>query len=150
MIIKHSRFPSPEQIYALEQAARRARAEAIAHLFHGVVQGLAEVIARGSPRDAGARVRPRAIASDISSEKERPMAESFWKTAAASLPPQVQQRYARLFEAADEYEPLLDFVMTARGRAHRALAHACRGLADALRNAAGKLDIAARRLTPTP
>ena len=77
------------------------------------------------------------------------MAESFWKAAAASLPPQVQWRYARLFEAAEEFEQLLDFVLTARGRAHRALARAFRGLADALRNAARTLDAAAWRLTLT-
>jgi len=75
------------------------------------------------------------------------MSDSFWKTAAASLPPQVQWRYARLFEAAEQFEQLLDFVLTARGRAHRTLAHACRGLADALRNAARALDAAAWHLT---
>lgn len=77
------------------------------------------------------------------------MAESFWKAAAASLPPHVQWRYARLFEAAEQFEQLLDFVLTARGRAHRALAHACSGLADALRNAARALDAAAWHLTLT-
>jgi len=77
------------------------------------------------------------------------MAKSFWKTALASLPPQVQWRYARLFEAAEQFEELLDFVLTARGRAHRALARAFRGLADALRNAARTLDAAAWRLTLT-
>ena len=76
------------------------------------------------------------------------MAESFWRTAAASLPPHVQQRYASLFEAAEEYEPVIEFIVTARVRAHRALAQGCRGLADALRNAARALDVAARRLTP--
>jgi len=77
------------------------------------------------------------------------MAESFWKAAAASLPPHVQRRYAHLFEAAERFEPMLDFVLTARGRAHRALARACRGLADALRNAARALDAAAWRLMLT-
>jgi hypothetical protein len=75
------------------------------------------------------------------------MADSFWRTAAASLPPHVQRRYAHLFEAAEEFEPLLDFILTARGRAHCALARACRGLADALRDAARALDAAAWRLT---
>jgi len=74
------------------------------------------------------------------------MAQSFWKTAAASLPPQVQWRYAGLFEAAEQFERLLDFVITVRGRAHRALARACGGLADALRDAARALDSAAWRL----
>jgi hypothetical protein len=77
------------------------------------------------------------------------MNESFWKTAAASLPPQVQWRYAKLFEAAEEFEQMLDFVLTSRGRAHHALARACRGLADALRRSARRLDAAAWRLLTT-
>lgn len=77
------------------------------------------------------------------------MTESFWKTAAASLPPQIQWRYAGLFEAAERYERLFDFVAASGGRARRALAQACRGIADALRNAARALDLAARRLTAT-
>ena len=36
-------------------------------------------------------------------------AESFWKKAAASLPPHVQRRYAHLFDAAERYEPVIDF-----------------------------------------
>jgi hypothetical protein len=75
------------------------------------------------------------------------MAESFWRTAAASLPPHVQSRHAKLFEAAEEFDALLDFVLTARGRVHSALARACRGLAAALRDAARALDAAAWRLT---
>ena len=149
MTIKHPRYPTREEIDALVQAARRDRAETIARLFRDAVRGLAKLIARGSPAGAFARARRQTVPSDISSAKKRPMAESFWRTAAASLPPQVQQRYARLFEAAEEYEQLLDFVVTARSRAHRALARACRGLADALRNAARKLDVAAGRLTLT-
>jgi hypothetical protein len=87
--------------------------------------------------------------SDQISAKEQAMAESFWKTAAASLPPQVQWRYARLFETAERYEPLLDLVITAGGRARRVLAQSFRGIAKALRKTARKLDVAARRLTPT-
>lgn len=77
------------------------------------------------------------------------MAESFWKTAAASLPPQIRWRYAGLFEAAERFDLLLDFVATSGGHARRALAQTCRGIADALRNTAQRLDGAARRLTPT-
>ena len=77
------------------------------------------------------------------------MAESFWRKAAASLPPQVQWRYAGLFEAAERFELLYDLVAASGGRARSALAQSCRGIADALRNAARTLDVAARRLTPT-
>jgi succinate dehydrogenase flavin-adding protein (antitoxin of CptAB toxin-antitoxin module) len=77
------------------------------------------------------------------------VSESFWKTAAASLPPTVQQRYARLFEAADKFEQLLDLVVTSGGRARRALAQTFRGIAKTLRKTARKLDVVARRLTPT-
>ena len=77
------------------------------------------------------------------------MTQSFWRTAAASLPPQVQWRYAGLFEAAERYELLFEIVATSGGRARRALAQTCRGIADALRNTARALDVAARRLAPT-
>ena len=90
-----------------------------------------------------------AASSETAFTKDRPMADSFWKTAAASLPPHVQERYASLFEAAEQYEPVIDFIVTARGRAHRALARVCRGMADALRNTARALDAAAWRLTLT-
>ena len=40
-------------------------------------------------------------------------------------------------------EPVIDFIVTARGRAYRALARSCHNLADALRNAARALDAAA-------
>ena len=77
------------------------------------------------------------------------MPDSFWKTAAASLPPRVQWRYGSLFEAADEFEQLLEFVLAGRGRFYSALARACRSVADALRKSARRLDVKARRLTPT-
>ena len=77
------------------------------------------------------------------------MTDSFWKNAAASLPPSVQKRYANLFVAADEVEQLIDWLLASRARAYSALAQACRGIADALRRSARKLDVKARRLTPT-
>ena len=77
------------------------------------------------------------------------MAQSFWKAAAASLPPQVRWRYVGMFKAAEQFELLLDSVVTARGRLQRVLARACRGLADSLRDAARALDAAGRRLAPT-
>jgi hypothetical protein len=147
MNMKHFRYPTYEEIDALVRAARRDRAEAVAHLFQDAVRGVAGLIARGLPVETGAR--PRAVPAANSSAEERPMAKSFWKTALASLPPHVQWRYARMFEAAEQFEELLDFVLTARGRADRALARAFRGLADALRNAARTLDAAAWRLTLT-
>jgi hypothetical protein len=118
-------------------------------MFRGAVRGLVTLIARGTPAATRARARKRTLPSNTAFEKERPMAESYWKTAAASLPPHVQERYASLFEAAEQYEPVIDFIVTARGRAYRALARTCRGLADALRNAARALDAAAWRLTLT-
>lgn len=35
-------------------------------------------------------------------------AESFWRTAAASLPPQARRRYLHLFEAAERWEPVVE------------------------------------------
>ncbi|MGH8621421.1 MAG: hypothetical protein ACREUB_07535 [Burkholderiales bacterium] len=77
------------------------------------------------------------------------MAESFWKAAAASLPPHLQWRYARLFETAERIDLLLDFIVSSSGHARRALARTCGGIANALRGAARVLDVAARRLTAT-
>jgi len=37
------------------------------------------------------------------------MTTSFWKDAAASLPPALRDRYAADFEAAERYEHLLEF-----------------------------------------
>lgn len=132
------RYPTHEEIDALVRAARRERAEAIAGFFRVAINLL-----------IGPRARSRTSQSAISSAKERPLTQSFWRTAAASLPPQVQWRYAGLFEAAERYELLFEIVATSGGRARRALAQTCRGIADALRNTARALDVAARRLAPT-
>jgi hypothetical protein len=149
MTIEHFRYPTRAEIDALIEAARRERAEAVARMFRGAVRGLAAFVARGTPADRRARACKRTLPSNTILAKEHPMAESFWKTAAASLPPHVQERYASLFEAAEEYEPVIDFIVTARGRAYRALAQGFRSLADTLRNAARALDAAAWRLTLT-
>ena len=149
MIIEYIRYPTREEIDALVRAARRDRAEAIAGFFRDAVGGLAELIARSFPAIAEAGARRGNSPSAISSAKERPLTESFWRTAAASLPPQIRWRYAGLFEAAERYELLFEIVATSGGRARRALAQTFRGIADALRNAARTLDVAARRLTPT-
>ena len=141
MTIEPIRYPTRDEMDALLEAARRDRAEAVARLIRGAVRGLAELIAPGAP--TGTRARAHALPAEISPAKEHSMSQSFWKTAAASLPPHVQERYASLFQAAEEYEPVIDFIVTARGRAHRALARSCHNLADALRNAARALDAAA-------
>jgi hypothetical protein len=138
MITANFRYPTREEIDALVRAARRERAQAIAGFFRDAFSLL-----------AGPRARRRPSRFAISSAKERPMTQSFWKTAAASLPPQIQWRYAGLFEVAERYEILFDIVATSGGRARRALAQTCRGIADALRNTARALDVAARRLTPS-
>lgn len=76
------------------------------------------------------------------------MTTSFWKKAAASLPPEIRDRYAAHFEAAERYEHLLDFGIEAWPVARRALAKGCHGAAHALRMAARSLDSAARHLKP--
>ncbi|HEY7742119.1 MAG TPA: hypothetical protein VIA19_03650 [Burkholderiales bacterium] len=148
MNIEQFRYPTRAEIDALVRAARRDRSEAIARMFRDAVGGLVGFVAPGSPADAGIHARRQASPSGISIARERIMAESFWRTAAASLPPQVRWRHAGLFEAAERYELLFDLVATSGGRARRALAQACRGVADALRGAARRLDVAAHRLMP--
>ncbi len=75
------------------------------------------------------------------------MSTSFWKEAAASLPPDMQRRYAANFEAAARYEYFVDLGVEASRFAKRALAKGCRIAAHALRKAARILHTAARRLT---
>ena len=53
--------------------------------------------------------------------EEDPMPDTFWRNAAASLPPHVRRRYAHLFEAAERYEPVIDFLVDSAHRARRAL-----------------------------
>ena len=43
--------------------------------------------------------------------EEETAAESFWKKAAASLPPHAQRKYAHLFDAAEQYEPVIEFIV---------------------------------------
>lgn len=48
--------------------------------------------------------------------------ESFWEKAAASLPPRVRRRYGRLFQAAEQYEPVVEFIVDGCARTSRAVA----------------------------
>lgn len=75
------------------------------------------------------------------------MTTSFWKTAAAALPPAVQRRYAGEFEAAERLEQVLDMILAAGGSTRIALAKSCQGVALALRATARFLEAAARRLS---
>lgn len=74
------------------------------------------------------------------------MHSSFWKNAAASLPPQVRRRYAAQFEAAERFEPVLDLIIDAGGYARRALGWGCESVAAGLRKTARILDAVARHL----
>ncbi len=76
------------------------------------------------------------------------MRKSFWKDALASLPPSVQGRYAGSFEAAEQFEALLDLGVGAWGSAKHALAKICQGAARAMRGTARILEGAAHRLLP--
>lgn len=75
------------------------------------------------------------------------MTGSFWKTAAAKLPPEVRQHHAAAFEAADRYEPLVDWLIETGGHVRRALAIGCGATAGALHSVARALEAAARRLS---
>jgi len=77
------------------------------------------------------------------------MCSSFWKNAAASLPPQVRRRYALLFEAAERFDAILDLVIEAGGYARRALGWGCGSVAAGLRKTARFLEAVARRLALT-
>jgi hypothetical protein len=74
------------------------------------------------------------------------MTISFWKGVVASLPPEVQRRYARDLAAAERYEPMLDLAIEIAGIARRVLGRCCRVVAQGLRVSAALLEAAAWRL----
>ena len=75
------------------------------------------------------------------------MTQSFWKDAAASLPPQVRRRHEAEFEAAERYEHLLDLAITGWHQIKRVLARSCKASALGMRAGARSLDAAARLLS---
>jgi hypothetical protein len=133
------RYPTPEEMLALDRAARRARAEAIASLFTAAGRQLKELIRRGA--DA-----PR-TSSQLPTERKT-MTTLFWRNALASLAPSEQRRYASTFEAAERFEILLDLSIEAWGFAKDALARICQVAAQAMRGTARILERAAHRLLP--
>ena len=127
------RYPTPKEMLALDRAARRARAEAIASLFTAAGRQLKELIRRGA--DA-----PR-TSSQLPTERKT-MTTLFWRNALASLPPSVQRRYATAFEAAERFETMLDlgieiwgFAKDAIAKTYEVAAHAMRGTARTLERA---------------
>jgi hypothetical protein len=77
------------------------------------------------------------------------MAGSFWKEAAAALPPEVRRRHAAELAAAERYENVIDGCLEAWRVGRRLLAIACAGFALALRVMARILYAAGRRLSST-
>jgi len=131
--VESFRYPTPEEMLALDRAARRARAQAIADLFAGAGRLLKELIRR----DADA---PRTRAQ-LPTERNT-MTTLFWRNALASLPPSVQRRYASTFEAAERFEAMLDlgievwrFAKDAIAKTYEVAAHAMRGTARTLERA---------------
>ena len=74
------------------------------------------------------------------------MTTTFWKDAAASLPPTVQRRYAAEFATAERFDELFDDCIEAWGEARRMLAGSRELIAHGLRAAARLLVHAADRL----
>ncbi len=130
------RYPTPEEMLALDRAARRARAEAIASLFAAAGRQLKELIRRGA--DA-----PRSR-SQLPTERKT-MTTLFWRNALASLPPSVQHRYATAFEGAERFEAMLDLGIEVWGFAKDAIAKTCEVAARAMRGTARTLDRAEHR-----
>jgi hypothetical protein len=56
------RYPTLEEVYAIECAARRARAQAIAHLFAALLQAMKALVVRGAMALAGKVRRTRELA----------------------------------------------------------------------------------------
>jgi hypothetical protein len=142
------RFPTPEELLAIERAARLARARGIARPMVAAGRQLKELMRRA---DAAPRTESQ-FSTQFPTERKTMTASSlttsFWKDALASLPPIAQRRYATAFEAAERFETLLDTGIAAWGSARRALARTFQTTAHAMRRTARILDSAARRLFP--
>src|SRR5256885_13422193 len=141
---EYLRFPTPEEMLALERAARRARAEAIGRLFAAAARPLKEMIMKVPRTDPAPREGSRFPT------KRKTMTTSFWKDALASLPPSVHRGYAADFEAAERFEWLPDLGVEAGGFARHPLAKICQAGAHPMRGRAGVLDGAAHRLFLRP
>ena len=147
---EYLRFPTPAEMRAIERGAKRAQAEAIARLFAAAGRQLKEMIVGGASVPASNVRCTHAAPRDRSqfSTKRKTMTTLFWKDALASLPPNVQRRYAASFEAAERLEALLDLGIEAWGSVKYALAKICQAVARAMRGTARILDGAAHRLLP--
>jgi|SRR5712672_922352 len=132
--VERFRYPTPEEMLALDRAARRARAQAIGDLFVAAGRLLKELIRRGAdaPRNS----------SQLPTERNT-MTTLFWRNALASLPPSVQRRYATSFEAAERFEAVLDAAIEVWRFAKDALAKTGRVAGRAMRGTAQTLDHAA-------
>lgn len=79
---------------------------------------------RYAPSDAPASVEEAARRNHYEGEN---VTESFWRNAAASLPPHVRRQYRHLFEAAEQWEPIIELLVDACSSAWRALARLFQG-----------------------
>ncbi|HMG61104.1 MAG TPA: hypothetical protein VK583_15350 [Burkholderiales bacterium] len=147
---EYLRFPTPAEMRAIERAARRAQAKAIARLLAAAGRQLKEMIAGGAAVPASKVRRTDAAPRDRPQfpTKRKTMTTLFWKDALASLPPNVRRRYAASFEAAERLEALFDLGIEAWGSVKHALAKICQAAARAMRGTARILDGAAHRLLP--
>jgi hypothetical protein len=134
--VESFRYPTPEEMLALDRAARRARADAIASVFAAAGRQLKELIRPGA-------AAPRTRAQFPTERKT--MTPLFWRNALASLPPSVQRRYATTFEAAERFEAMLDLGIEVWGFAKDAIAKTCEVAAHAMRGTARTLDRADHR-----
>ena len=135
-------FPTPEELRAIEQAARRARAQGIGRLLAATGRQLKELV---RSTNAAPRYSSQLPSLPI---RRKTMTTLFWQNALASLPPQLQRRYAATFEAAERFDTLLDLGIEAWVFARHALAKICKTAAYAMRGTARILDRAAHQLLP--
>jgi hypothetical protein len=61
-MMQSRRYPTPEEVHAIEQAARQARAQAIAQLFAAALGQLKALIVRGATALASTVRRARELA----------------------------------------------------------------------------------------
>ena len=143
-------YPTPDEILAIEGAARQAQAAEMLRLatlaaskLKALTRDFTAALAR--PLDQIPAPAARSSSDDIGA---RATLASIIDELGASLPAEFRARYAEELAAAARVAPLIDFGFAAWDFSVRALARVFQGAAWGLRAGALSLDVTARVLRP--
>lgn len=143
-------YPTPDEILAIEGAARQAQAaemlrlatlaasklKALTHQFTAALARALNQLPAPAPRSSSGDVGARATLASIIEEL------------GASLPAEFRARYAEELAATARVAPLIDFGFATWDFSVRALARVFQVAARGLRAGAQSLDVTAQHLTP--